>query len=256
MAGGGAGERVAQVLLAPVALAAWEAAGRLGWLDTEILSVPSAILARTLADLVDGPLLQHTAITLAEMVFGFLAGAVTGCLCGLALGWSPVARLTVMPYLAAIYSIPRPALAPLFVLWFGVGFLSKLILVVTLVYFVFLLHVVAGMQTVEARYVDWMRTLGASRMQILRRVGVPHLLPWLFASTKLGLALALIGAIVGEFISSRAGLGFAMMHAAENLDREGVLSGIFVLSVIVLAIVVPLSALERRLFRWQVDVRV
>ncbi|MBI4271798.1 MAG: ABC transporter permease [Candidatus Rokubacteria bacterium] len=248
-------ERIVQAALLPVFIGTWEVSGRLGWLDTRVLSLPSSIAARTVADVASGLLLHHTAVTLAEMVLGFLAGALTGLLCGLVLGAFPLARHTLMPYLAAIYSIPRPALAPLFVLWFGVGFLSKLVLVVTLVYFVFLLHVVAGLQTIEARHVDWLRTLGASRRQVLQRVGIPHLLPWLFASTKLGLALALIGAIVGEFISSRAGLGFVMMHAAENLDREGVLSGIVVLSGVVMGIIIPLSALERRLFRWQVDVR-
>ena len=250
------GERVAQLLLGPVLLIAWETGGRLGWIDTRYLALPSDILARTAADLTSGLLLHHVGVTVAEMVLGFLAGALTGIVSGLLLGRFTLARQALLPYLAAVYSIPRPALAPLFVLWFGVGFLSKLVLVVTLVYFVFLLHVVAGMQTVDRRHVDWLRTLGATRGQILKAVGLPHLLPWLFASTKLGLALALIGAFVGELISARAGLGFVMMHAAENLDRVGVLSGIFVLAVIVIGIVVPLAALERRLFAWQSDVRI
>jgi NitT/TauT family transport system permease protein len=228
----------------------------MGWLDVRVLSAPSAILRRTAADLAGGALLGHLGVTAAEMLVGFVAGALTGCACGIAFARFRLLRLTLMPYLTAVYSIPRPALAPLFVLWFGVGFASKLMLVVTLVYFVFLLHVVAGLETVSAAHVNWLRTLGASRGQILRRVGIPLLAPWLFASTKLGLALALIGAIVAEFISARAGLGFLMMQAAENMDPEGVLSGIFVLSMVVIAIVLPLAAVERRVFRWQADVRV
>jgi NitT/TauT family transport system permease protein len=255
MAAGAHGERIAQIAVGVVLLAAWEVGGRAGWVERDVVSLPSRIVARTAADLAGGALWPHIGVTLNEMVLGFMAGAVTGIVCGLLVARFPLAAHVVMPFLTAVYSIPRPALAPLFVLWFGVGFVSKLVLVVTLVYFVFLLHVVAGLQAIEPRYVDWMRTLGASRAQMLRRLGLPHLLPWLFASCKLGLALALIGAIVGEFISSQAGLGYLMIHAAENLDREGVLAGMLILSVIVIGIVVPLAMVERRLFRWQSDVR-
>jgi NitT/TauT family transport system permease protein len=255
MASGARGERIAQIGVGVVLLAAWELGGWAGWFDRDIVSLPSRIFARTAADLGSGTLWSHIGVTLQEMVLGFIAGALTGIVCGLLIARFPLAARVVMPFLTAVYSIPRPALAPLFVLWFGVGFVSKLVLVITLVYFVFLLHVVAGLQAIDVHYVDWLRTLGASRTQILRRLGLPHLLPWLFASCKLGLALALIGAIVGEFISSQSGLGYVMIHAAENLDREGVLAGMLILSVIVIGIVVPLAMVERRLFRWQADVR-
>jgi NitT/TauT family transport system permease protein len=246
---------VGRLALGPLLLLAWEIAGQQQWIDPGVLSLPSRILARTIADLDSGHLLPHIGVTVTEMALGFLAGAIVGVACGFLLAAFPVAQKVLMPYLTAVYSIPRPALAPLFVLWFGVGFLSKLVLVVTLVYFVFLLHVIAGIQTIERRHLDWLRTLGASRTDVVRRLALPHLLPWLFSSCKLGLALALIGAIVGEFISSRAGLGFLMLHAAENLDREGVMAGMLILGLIVMAVVIPLDVLERRVFRWHRDVR-
>jgi NitT/TauT family transport system permease protein len=248
-------ERTVQVSLAPLALAVWEAGARAGWIDRRLAGTPSAILGRTARDLAGGVILPHLAVTFGEMMLGFAAGLVTGVAAGLLLARLPTVRAAVMPYLTAVYAIPRPALAPLFVLWFGVGFVSKLILVVTLVYFVYLLHVLAGLQALERRHVDWLRTLGASPRQVLRHVGLPHLAPWLFAATKLGLALALVGAIVGEFISARAGLGFLMMQAAEIGDTVGVLSGVLVLSVVVVGIVVALAALEGRLFRWRVEAR-
>ena len=249
-------ERFGQAVVALIAVGAWEIAARTGRIDAELFSLPSAVIERTVNDLFRGELLVHVAITLSEMVSGFFAGAIAGIACALLFVRFTLLRLALMPFLSAFYAIPRPALAPLFVLWFGVGFASKLVLVVTLVYFVFLLHVLAGVQGIDRGHLDWVRTLGASRTQALRTVGIPHLLPWLFASTKLGLALALIGAIVGEIISSRAGLGFVMMHAAHSMDTDGVMSGIFVLSLIVVAIVLPLGALERRLFRWHVESRV
>lgn len=249
------GERAGRLLLGPLLLAAWEVLGRLGGIETRWVSLPSVIVARTVKDLLTGGLVAHAGVTLGEMAAGFVAGALTGIACGLLFARFRLLRLTFLPYLNAVYTIPRPALAPLFVLWFGVGFVSKLALVVTLVYFVFLLHVTTGLQTIDQRHVAWLRTLGATRGQVLARVGLPHLLPWLFAAAKLGLALALIGAIVGELISSQAGLGFLMMRAAENVDRVGVLSGILLLSVIVMAIVAPMAALERRLFRWRLDPR-
>jgi len=249
-------ERFGQAVVVLGAFVTWEFAARAGLVDAALFSFPTAVLVRTVEDLLGGGLLVHVAITLSETVSGFFAGAVAGIACALLFVRFTLLRLTLMPFLSAFYAIPRPALAPLFVLWFGVGFASKLVLVVTLVYFVFLLHVIAGVQGIDRGHVNWVRTLGASRAQVLRTVGIPHLLPWLFASTKLGLALALIGAIVGEIISSRAGLGFIMMHAAHTLDTDGVMSGIFVLSLIVVAIVLPLGALERRLFRWHVESRV
>ncbi len=248
-------ERAAQMGLAPLGLLLWEAAVRLGWVDARLAGTPSAVLARTGRDLASGLILPHLTVTFEEMMLGFAAGLVTGVAAGVLLARLRTVRVAVMPYLTAVYAIPRPALAPLFVLWFGVGFVSKLILVVTLVYFVYLLHVLAGLQTIDRRHVDWLRTLGASPRQILRYVGLPHLAPWLFAATKLGLALALVGAIVGEFISAQAGLGYLMMQAAESGDTVGVLSGVFVLSVVVVGIVVVLAALELRLFRWRVEAR-
>ncbi len=256
MASRPARERWWQLAIGPAMILAWEVAVRAGWLDARLVGLPSAIAARLVREFATGRILWHLGVTVSETVLGFAAGAIAGVICGLLLARFGLVRLTLMPYLEAVYAIPRPALAPLFVLWFGVGFTSKLILVITLVYFVFLLHVLAGLQTTDPKLVDWLRTLGATRGQILQQVGVPHLLPWLFAATKLGLALALIGAIVGEFISSRAGLGFLMLRAADQLDTEGVLAGVVLLSALVMLVMLPLGTLERRLFRWQPDVHI
>jgi ABC-type nitrate/sulfonate/bicarbonate transport system permease component len=249
-------ERVARVVLLPLLVALWEAAGRLGWISPQLLGVPSTIVARAWADVATGRLLPHLAITVGEMTAGFAAGTVAGIVCGLLFARRPLVGRALMPYLAAVYSIPRPALAPLFVLWFGVGFVSKVLLVVTLVYFVFLRYVLAGMATIDTTRLHWVMTLGASPWQATRLVAVRCVLPWLFAATKVALALALVGAIVGEFISARAGLGFLLVRAAEDGDTVGVLSGTLVLAVLVVAIVVPLGRLERHLFRWQAEARV
>lgn len=237
-------------MLLPVLVGWWEVAGRMQWIDARLFGIPSGIVNRVAVDLTAGELLPHLGITLAEMVTGFVAGTVTGIACGLVFAELPAVRQTLMPYLTALYSIPRPALAPLFVLWFGVGTISKVILVVTLVYFVFLRYVLAGMDSVDVPRRDWVMTLGATRWQATWLVSARCLLPWLFAATKLALALALVGAIVGEFISAQAGLGFLLVRAAEDGDTVGVLSGTLVLGVVVVAIVVPLGRLERHLFRW------
>ena len=249
-------ERAVRILLLPVLIALWEVAARMGWIDPRLFGLPSVIVDRVADDVVGGALLSHLGITLMEMVTGFLAGMVTGIACGLLFAELPIVRQTVMPYLTALYSIPRPALAPLFVLWFGVGTISKVMLVVTLVYFVYLRYVLAGMDSIDVQRRDWVITLGASHWQATWLVSARCLLPWIFAATKLALALALVGAIVGEFISAQAGLGFLLMRAAEDGDTVGVLSGTLVLAMVVVALVVPLGRLERHLFRWHGEARV
>lgn len=249
-------ERTVRIALLPALIALWEVAGRMHWIEPRLLGVPSAIVQRVAVDVSRGELLSHLGITLLEMVIGFAAGMVTGIVCGLVFAELPAVRQTLMPYLTALYSIPRPALAPVFVLWFGVGTISKTVLVLTLVYFVFLRYVLAGMESIDVQRRDWVMTLGASRWQADWLVSARCLLPWLFAATKIALALALVGAIVGEFISAQAGLGFLLMRAAEDGDTVGVLSGTLVLAAVVVAIVVPLGWLERHLFRWHGEARV
>jgi NitT/TauT family transport system permease protein len=189
-----------------------------------------------------------------EAVVGFVAGVGGGLALGMVLGRFGWLREILMPYLVAIYGIPRPALAPLFVLWFGIGVTSKVVLIVSLVYFVLVLYVVAGTRHVNPDLLRLAQTLGASASQIVAKIVIPSLLPWVFAGMKLGLGLAVIGAVVGEIISSEAGLGHYILASAYRADTEGIYVGLLALGMMSWVLVYSTERLDRRLFHWRHDV--
>jgi NitT/TauT family transport system permease protein len=150
-----------------------------------------------------------------------------------------------------LYSLPRIALAPLFVIWFGIGLWSKVMLVFSLVVFVFILNTRQGLLEVDRDLLSLMRTMRASRDYIFRRVQIPSILPWLIAAFRINVGLALIGSVIGELLGSNRGLGWYVEHSGGRLDTTGVFVGLIALMVLALAINETVSFAERRLLRFQ-----
>lgn len=240
-----------QIALILVLLLAWEMSARAGLIDLRWFSSPSAILARFGRDSLRGPLVADGAITLEEIAVGFFAGTVGGILFGLMLGFMPRLRQILMPYLQAIYGVPRPAMAPIFVLWFGIGIISKIVLIFSLVYFILVVYVLAGFRQINPDLIALANTVGASRRQVLLKIIAPSILPAVFTGMKLGIGLAIVGAIVGEFISSQAGLGYYILQASFSGDTVGIYAGLTGLAIISLLLVAGMELLDRRFFGWQ-----
>ena len=235
-------------------LLAWEASARSGLIDPHSFTPPALIVVRFYHEVVHGPLLEDSGVTLAETLAGFAAGLFGGVISGILLAFLHRTREILMPYLVAIYGIPRPALAPLFVIWFGIGIVSKIVLIVSLVYFVVLIYVLDGVHHINPALLQFARTTGASPWQLLTKVTLPSLLSWISASMKIGMSLAIIGAVVGEVVSANAGLGYYILRASYQVDTEGVYVGLTALGIIGWSLVYSMERLDRYLFHWQREI--
>ena len=233
-----------------VGLGFWQfASGRL--IKPFWISSPSEIW-RQLADwIATGELWLHVEVTLTETVMGFGFGAVAGVAVGLALGLNRRLAAVLDPFIIAFYSLPKIALAPLFILWFGVGLTSKVVLATFVVFFLVFYNTYAGTLAVEAELVDVLRLMGARRSQIVRKVILPSALIWIFTGMKSSVPYALIGAVVGEMMASNKGLGYLIEAAAGQYDTGGVFAALFVLMIIATGLHELLKQSERLVMRWK-----
>src|SRR5690606_1443448 len=237
------------VVLAAV-LAIWEGAASLGLVTEFTMSRPSRIFGWLGGALVDGFFWTNVIVTVRETLLGLLIGAVLGIASGFLLAqWQSAFRL-LEPFIMALYSLPRVALAPLFLVWFGIGEGSKVALAASLVYFVLLLNTYTGIREIDRNLVNAVRTMGASRSFIARRVLLPSSLTFIFAGLRISIGLALIGTIVGEMIAGQYGLGQMIARAGNMFDTAQVFGIIIVLAVMAVIASEGMKLLERRVMRW------
>ncbi len=233
-----------------VGLAVWEGiSGR--WVKPFWISSPSAIWAQLFEWFESGDLWMHIEITMTETILGFVFGAVSGVAFGLALGLNKRLAAVLDPFVVAFYSLPKIALAPLFILWFGVGLLSKVVMATFVVFFLVFYNTYAGTLAVEQELVDVLRLMGATQWQIVRKVILPSVLLWIFTGMKISVPYALIGAVVGEMMASNKGLGYLIQASAGQYDTSGVFAALFVLMIIATALHALLKQSERLMLRWK-----
>jgi NitT/TauT family transport system permease protein len=233
-----------------IGLAFWEfASGRL--IKPFWISSPSEIWRQLGTWIASGELWLHVEVTLTETVMGFAFGALSGVAVGLALGLYRRLAAILDPFIVAFYSLPKIALAPLFILWFGVGLTSKVVLATFVVFFLVFYNTYAGTLAVEAELVDVLRLMGARRSQIVRKVILPSAMIWIFTGMKSSVPYALIGAVVGEMMASNKGLGYLIEAAAGQYDTGGVFAALFVLMIIATGLHGLLKQSERLLLRWK-----
>lgn len=246
--------RLLQLTLLLLILAAWEGlSGRV--FDDFWVSRPSAIAAYLWQWILFGDFWRHLAATLTAVGLGFAAGAAGGLLLGLPLGRMEGLARVLDPFLLALNGIPRVALAPLFVIWFGIGLLPKIILVFTLVFFVVFYNAYAGVRYVERRYIDLAWVMGAERLDLFAKVILPAALPFVLLGLKLSIPYAVIGAVIGEFIASSRGLGHKIQVETSLYNTTGTMAGIIVLMVLVVLLNALLGWLEARALRWRPPAR-
>lgn len=240
-----------QVLVLVGFLAVWQLGGVLGFLDPFFFSRPLDVLVRTWRDFASGEIWRHLWITLVETVLAFAIGSVGGVLVGFWLARKELLSAVFQPYLKAVNAMPRVVLAPIFALWLGLGIWSKVALGVTLVFFIVFFAVYQGVKEVSPVLVANARMLGMSERQMLRHLYLPAALSWMFASLHTAVGFALVGAVVGEYLGSAAGLGYRIQQAEGSFDVTGVFSGMLVLAIFVLLIDGLVTLVERRLLVWR-----
>jgi NitT/TauT family transport system permease protein len=198
-----------------------------------------------------GTIWRHLWITLVESLLAFLIGSIGGVLIGFWFARQPRVAAVFDPYVKMINALPRVVLAPIFALWFGLGIASKVALGITLVFFIVFFNVYQGVKEVSPTILANARMLGMSERQLMRHVYWPSALSWMFSSLHTSVGFAVVGAVVGEYLGSAAGLGYLIQQAEGVFDVAGVFAGMFVLAAFVLVIDWIVTIVERRLLVWR-----
>jgi NitT/TauT family transport system permease protein len=242
---------VLQIVAVAAFFAAWEVAVRTGFANAFLVGQPSGI-ARVLAiSIADGSLLKDTAYTGFEAILGFAFGTVIGSLIGLSLWYSQFVARLVEPFIAAINSVPKIALAPIIILWFGTGLVSKVALAISLTSIVALITAYQAAKDADKDLQALLFSMGATKHQIFKRVIVPASLPAVIATFRINIGFALVGAVVGEFISSQHGLGHVIFVASSLYELNTVWAGLFTLMLVGFVFYQAVEVTERWLLPWK-----
>jgi NitT/TauT family transport system permease protein len=237
-----------------VLLLFWQwASGRL--IKEIYVSKPTAVAVRLYEIFASGEIYPHLWTTGQELVFGYVIGVASGVVGGYALGRSPRLASVLEPYVMAFYGIPKIALAPLFIIWFGIGMWSKVALASVMVFFLVFYNVFSGVRGVDQELVNLTKVMGANERQLTTHVYLPAAAPFVLLGMRMAIPYSVIGVIVGEFTSSIKGLGLFIHEASSTYDPAGVFAGITILLVFVIVANLLASRLERRLLRWQTPTR-
>src|SRR5262245_29126657 len=246
---------VLQLLVAVVCIGAWQLLTTVPILGTLVLppfffSTPYDVAARVVKLFADGMIWKHLWITLAESMLAFVIGSLAGVIIGFWFARQPMIAAVFDPYVKMVNALPRVVLAPIFTLWLGLGIWSKVALGVTLV-FIVVFNVYQGVKEVSPTVLANARMLGMSERQLMRHVYWPSALSWMFSSLHTSVGFAVVGAVVGEYLGSAAGLGYLIQQAEGVFDVAGVFAGMLVLAAFVIGIDFIVTLVERRLLVWR-----
>ncbi|WP_315757027.1 MULTISPECIES: ABC transporter permease [unclassified Bradyrhizobium] len=247
-------ERLIQLALLIVIVGGWQVGVTYGVIDPFFFPAPLAVLKQVFAWLSAQSFYAHVSTTLTETILGYIIGTGLGVTAGVWLGLSHSAARILDPFIKALNAVPRVVLAPIFVLWLGLGLWSKVALAVTLVFFVTFFNALQGVREVNPVVLANARILGARRSELLRHVYFPAAASWILSSLRTSVGFAVVGAIIGEYLGSSAGLGHLIAQAEGNFDAVGVFAGIFILAIFVLCIDALLDLVESRLIKWRPNV--
>ena len=240
-----------QILLGVALLATWQGLAATGKLDPFFFSRPSAIGDRIVQWFRTGSIWPHLGVTIEEAALSFLIGAAAGALSGFVLARVDWAAQLLDPYIRVLNALPRVVLAPIFLLWFGLGVWSKVALGVTVVFFIVFFNTLQGVRDVDRVLINNARLLGASEWQLARHVLIPSALTWVFSSLHISIGFAMIAVVVGEYLGAARGVGYLIAQAEGVFDTTGVFAGMAVLSAVVLIVGWGVTRLEKWLLRWK-----
>ena len=244
---------LARIALFIVVVALWQAGANLRWFDPGVLASPAAIWDHLVKWTLDGTLWFHAWITIQETIAGFVIGSVGGIVLGFGIGRYPALAEILDPFILAIYSVPKVALAPLFLVWFGIGLWMKIVLAAVTVIFIVFFNTLAGVRNVDRDLTDAVWLMGAKPHDVLMKVVVPSAMSWALTGVRIAIPYALIGAIIGELIASNRGIGYLISSAAAGYDTAGVFAALIVLTVLAILLNAIVDAIDRRLSTWKVE---
>ena len=231
-------------------LALWQLAVNVGWVNPFLMGSPEGIAKEAFRLIDSGQLLDDTLTTVYATVVGFLLGSTLGSISGLALWYSSTVARVIDPFMVALNGLPKIALAPMIIIWFGSGMLSKVALAFVATFVVALLSAYQGTHQIDDNLVNLMRSLKATRRQIFAKLVIPATLPWIISALRLNIGFALIAEIGGEFIASDKGLGRMIFVAGNLFNLNAVWVGVIVLMLVATALYVVVSRIEKSILSW------
>ena len=231
----------------------WEIIARLFDIPSFLLPTPSAIADRVVQDW--SLLIEHLSITMLETIFGFAVAVIVGVAAAILVTTSERTKDVVMPIVIVTQLVPKVAIAPLVLLWFGYGISSKVVVAFLIAFFPIVIDMTAGLTMIERELVDLLRSLGASRWKIFVKAQIPNSLPFLFSGMRISVTLAVIGAIVGEFIGGSKGIGYLIVVSTSNLKTDLVFAALAMLTVAGYILFALIGLLERLTIPWSASER-
>jgi NitT/TauT family transport system permease protein len=234
-------------------LVLWEVISRVFIANPLFLAAPSQIVQAIVSLTLTGEMQRHMAISGIEFVLGYLIASAIGIVLGFAMASSVTAKRALQPWISGLYATPTIALAPLFILWLGIGIWSKVLVVIFLVLFPVTINTEAGLRTTSERLIEMLRSFGASPQQIFFKVSLPSAMPFILAGLKLGIGRGLIGVVVAELFGSRAGLGRLISQSADAFNMPELFAGVVVLAVAGIVLTAGFTWLEGKLVPWTKD---
>ena len=237
------------ILLFVTLIGGWELSVR--WFDIPkiVLPAPSAVAAALWVGM-QGDFLRHFGITFYETIAGFALGSATGLVLGALISQFRLLERTLYPYIVAFQTLPKVAIAPIIVIWFGYGVTSKIVITATIAFFPLLANTIVGLRAAPQEQIELMVAFTASRWQVFRLARLPHALPYIFVGLDVAIVLSVIGAIVGEFVGAQAGLGYLILQKNFNMDMAGVFAILIVLSAMGVGLHLLVNAVQRRVVFW------
>ena len=240
--------RLAPWLLTLLVIVVWEAVCRGFDVKPFLFPAPSAVV-KTGWELF-GPIMEHATHTFMTTLAGFAIAVVVGAVLGMVVGASPITYKALYPMLVGFNSVPKVAFVPVLVVWFGIGTIPAVITAFLISFFPVVVNVATGLATLEPELEDVLRSLGASRLDILFKVGLPRSLPFFFASLKVAITLAFVGSVISETVASNMGIGYLMMGASSSMNMPLVFAGLIVIGAMGVVMYELFALGERRMTRW------
>jgi NitT/TauT family transport system permease protein len=238
-----------QLIVLVLLFAVWQALSL--WLGTYWIGSPWGVVTRLYDGVINGSVLHHASFTLAEAVIGFIIGAIPAAILPFLLRRLPIMTAILDPFMVGGYGAPKLALAPLFILWFGIGIESKIALVAITVFFIVYFSALAGVRALDTKLVQMAQVAGANERDVARHIVFPGAVPYIFTGFRIAMPYSIGGAVVAEIISANRGLGYLIQLSAMNFDTTGVFVALVAVTIIVFVLNGVVDISERRLLRWR-----
>ncbi len=239
-----------QIAVLILGLLIWELTAKFGIIDTFLTSSPSAILRLLLNYIAEGKLFHHIAISVLETIVGFIVGTVLGVLIAIGLWWSNFWSKVFDPYLVMLNSLPKTALAPIIIIWVGAGYSGIIVTAISISIVVTIMNMHSSFRSVDKNKIKLLNTFGATKFQVLSKLILPHSIPDLISTLKINIGLSWIGVIVGEFLVSKAGIGYLIVYGSQVFRLDIVMMGVVILAMISALMYKLISIFEVRFNKW------